>query len=101
MIDTAPDTCIRSEVDDGIEPLTGQLVYIRLARYVELAEAEAGDLLQRGQPVMLHAHIIGVVQVIDADNGMSIAGKELCGARTNETGGAGDQIVSHRLCLVI
>jgi hypothetical protein len=45
--------------------------------------------------MLLHPDVVGVVDIIDADDGMSVADERFGRMRTDETGRTGHKVMSH------
>jgi hypothetical protein len=76
----------------------GQAVAVANVQPVEL---EARPTLQLRQAPLLQAHVVGVVQVVHAHDGMAICQQELGDLRSDETGNAGNQVSSHQVVLLM
>ena len=84
------------EVDDGVEP-AGRLLRLEDAGDsldvgdVGLLEAEARAAQEAREAPLLEADVVGVVEVVDADDGIAPAEEPLADGGADEPGPAGDQ----------
>ena len=61
-------------------------------------EFESGQRLQLAQAMLFHAHVIDVVQVVHADDSMALLDQHFGDTRADESGCAGNQVISHLSC---
>ena len=58
-------------------------------------KAKTGHSLQSLEPVFLHAHIVGIVHIINACNGMPLFQEHFRNPRGDKAGSTGHQVMSH------
>ena len=81
------------QVDHPIEPLAGKERRHGCAiGEVHPLEAKTGQWQQQGQPRLLQADLVVVVEVVQANHLMAVAAEPLRHMEADEAGGAGDQI---------
>jgi hypothetical protein len=62
---------------------------------IQLVKLEAGVAGDLGEPPLLEAHIVRVVQVVDADDGVAVGQQQFRDLRADKPGCAGDEIGGH------
>ena len=83
---------LRSQVQHFFEAGRGEEARDRVdVGDVERLEAEAGRRLQLREPIVLEAHVVVVVQVVDADDVFASCEQRLAGEEADEAGASGDE----------
>ncbi|MNH27213.1 hypothetical protein D3C79_873160 [compost metagenome] len=82
-----------AEVDHPFEPLPGkQCRHGGAIGEIEALEAKAGQGAEAREARLLQAHLVVVIQVVDADHLMALGTEPLRQVKADEAGGAGDQV---------
>ena len=93
VFDARPHPCTGRQVDHPVE--CRQACQGGTVGDIQFMEVEGGQGPQPTQAVLLHADIVGVVQVVHAGDGVTLLDQHFRGACPDEPGCAGDQIVCH------
>ena len=79
-------------MDDSLETFTGeQRSHRRPVGNIHLDEAKIALPRQAGQPGVLEANVVLIVDVVDADDRVTATQEALRGVQADATGGAGDE----------
>ncbi len=97
ILDAVADPGAGGEVEDGVETVRGEdgFDFVEILD-VGLDEGEAGASLERGEAVPLHAHVIGVVEIVETHDLDALVEEQARDTRGDEAGGAGDEDTFHR-----
>ena len=97
ILDAVADPGAGGEIEDGIETVRGKngLELVEILN-VGLDEGEPLTPLEGRETVALHADVVSVVQIIETDDLDSLIEKEFRDARSDESGGAGDEDGFHQ-----
>ena len=103
VLNACPYPGARRQVDDGVKfALKDRRLRIEnlAVRNVASDELETSQSLQLTQAKLLHAHIVGIVQVIHAGNGMPLLDQHFTDPAPDKPGRAGNKIISHKCYLM-